>query len=156
MPRPAPCGARPPFHPSAAAKGSLKPYIWRVEREEFAFHMVITAYRLLFRPVGIHDGFLMDPVLPNRISAGLLHRAVPRMRRTEVRPTLRRRTISALLTPDRWSLRISADLRAAVPERPSRLQFCRAWDRPARTGPAESLFQTRSTASVRDTNPTPR
>ena len=49
------------------------------------------------------------------------------MRRTEVRPMFRRRAISALLTPARWSLRISGDLTAAVAGRPSRLPFSRAY-----------------------------
>ena len=56
-----------------------------------------------------------------------------RMRRTEVRPMASRRAISALLMPARWSLRISADLAAAVAGRPSRFPFSRAWARPART-----------------------
>jgi hypothetical protein len=56
----------------------------------------------------------------------------PRIRRTEVRPTRSRRAISALATPARCSVRISAACAAAVAGRPRRLPFCRAWANPAR------------------------
>src|SRR5205814_6640941 len=56
----------------------------------------------------------------------------PRIRRTEVRPTLSRRAISALATPARCNLRISAACAATVAGRPRRLPFWRAWASPAR------------------------
>ena len=95
------------------------------------------------------------------------------MRRTEVRPTSSRRAISALATPARWSLRISAACATAVAGRPRRLPFCRAWASPARvrsprisrsnaantaSNPAiaRPAGVVRSSASVSDTKPTPR
>src|ERR1035441_1080350 len=49
-----------------------------------------------------------------------------RIRRTEVRPMLRRRAISDLLMPERRNLRTLSECSAAVAGRPSRLPFCRA------------------------------
>jgi hypothetical protein len=97
----------------------------------------------------------------------------PRIRRTEVRPTRRRRAISALAKPARCSLRISAACLAAVAGRPSRLPFCRACAKPARvrsprisrsnaakTASSPAIARpagvVRSSASVSDTKPTPR
>ena len=90
------------------------------------------SHDLLFRPIGVGDGFVVDAVLSDRVSFGSLHDFAPRIRRTEVRPICRRRAISDLLTPARCSFRISAACRAAVAGRPSRLPFCRAWAKPAR------------------------
>ena len=45
----------------------------------------------------------------------------------------RRREISDLLIPWRYSLRTSAALIAAVAGRPRRVPLCRAWSSPART-----------------------
>jgi transposase len=97
----------------------------------------------------------------------------PRIRRTEVRPTPRRRAISDLLTPARCSFRISAVCRAAVAGRPNLLPFSRAWARPARVRSrsisrsnsakmasrpaiARPAGVVRSSASVSETKPTPR
>src|SRR5271166_2278374 len=102
-----------------------------------------------------------DPVLSYRI------------RRTEVRPMLRRREISDLLRPERCSLWTWLACRAAVMGRPRRLPFCRACARPARTlslrisrsnsaktassaAIARPAGVVRSNASVSDTKPTPR
>ena len=72
------------------------------------------SHDLLFWPIGIGDDFVMDAVLSVRVSAGSLHDFTPRIRRTEVRPIRTRRAISDLLTPARWSFRISAAWTAAV------------------------------------------
>ncbi|MGD0181822.1 MAG: beta-galactosidase [Terriglobales bacterium] len=97
----------------------------------------------------------------------------PRMRRTEVRPICRRRAISALLTPARWSFRTWLAWTPAVMGRPSRLPLCRACAKPARTRSrrmsrsnsantanrpaiARPAGVVRSRASVKETKPTPR
>src|SRR5215208_774850 len=60
------------------------------------------------------SGFaLLDPDLVE-LNAHLALLRVSRIRRTEVRPMFSLLAISALLTPARYSLRISADLMAAV------------------------------------------
>jgi hypothetical protein len=57
---------------------------------------------LLFWPVGIRDGFVMNSVLADRIFGWFLHGCfADSIRRTEVRPISRRRAISALLIPAR-------------------------------------------------------
>ena len=95
------------------------------------------------------------------------------MRRTEVRPICSRRAISDLLTPARCSFRISAAWTAAVAGRPSRRPFCRACASPARVRSRRTSLSNsakmaskpamarpagvvRSSASVRETKPTPR
>ena len=62
-----------------------------------------------------------------------------------------RLAISALLTPARCSLRISAAFMAAVAGRPNRFPFCRAQARPART---RSRSMSRSNAEKTDSIPT--
>src|SRR5712671_3334393 len=62
------------------------------------------------------------------------------MRRTEVRPILSRRAISALATPARRSFRISAAFSPAVIGRPRRLPFCRACASPARVRSRKNLL----------------
>ena len=96
-----------------------------------------------------------------------------RIRRTEVRPICTRRAISDLLTPARCSFRISAACMAAVTGRPSRFPFSRACARPprvrsrrislsnsakmaSRPAMARPAGVVKSSASVRETNPTPR
>ena len=128
---------------------------------------------LLFRPIGVGDGFVVDAVFPLRISLGSFHDFAPRIRRTEVRPICTRRAISDLLIPARCSFRISAAWIAAVAGRPSLLPFCRAWVKPARvrsprisrsnaakTASSPAIARpagvVRSSASVSGTKPTPR
>src|SRR4029434_74498 len=99
---------------------------------DFVVEVAMPTHHLLFRPIGVGDGFVVDPVLPDRVSLGSLHDFAPRIRRTEVRPICTRRAISDLLTPARCSFRISAACTAAVAGRPSRFPVSRAWARPAR------------------------
>ena len=72
---------------------------------DFVIEIVIPAHRLLFRPVGVHDGLVVDAVFPDRIFLRFFHSFASRIRRTEVRPIRNRRAISALLTPARYSFR---------------------------------------------------
>src|SRR5581483_12012275 len=144
-----------------------------LEREtDFAFQVVIPTRGLLIW-TGIDDGFVVDTVFPDRVFSGFLHRFGSRTRRTEVRPICSRRAISDLLTPARWSFPISAACAAAVAGRPRRLPFWRAWARPARVrspkisrsnsanianrpAMARPAGVVRSSASVKETKPTPR
>src|SRR5271170_6957461 len=140
---------------------------------DFVIEIVIPAHRLLFRPVGVHDGLVVDAVFPDRVLLRFLHGLASRIRRTEVRPICNRRAISALLTPARYSFRTWLVWSAAVCGRPNRWPFWRACARPARTrsrrislsnsaktasnaAMARPAGVVRSSASVSDTNPTPR
>src|ERR1700691_5885928 len=145
-----------------------------LEREsDFVIEIVIPAHRLLFRPVSVHDGLVVDAVFPDRVFLRFFHGFAARIRRTEVRPISSRRAISALLTPALYSFRTWLVWSAAVCGRPRRVPFCRAWARPARTrsrrisrsnsaktaskaAMARPAGVVRSSASVRETNPTPR
>jgi hypothetical protein len=96
----------------------------------------------------------------------------PRIRRTEVWPILRRRAISALLTPARYSFPIWLVFLPAVRGRPRCMPFSRASAMPARIRSrriscsnsanteskpaiARPVGVVKSSASVRDTKPTP-
>ena len=93
---------------SAVAKSLWERCTWRgKETSDFVFEIVIPAHGLLFRPIGVHDGLVVDAVFPDRVFLRFFHDFAARMRRTEVRPIPRRRAISALLTPARYSFRIS-------------------------------------------------
>src|SRR5476649_2312035 len=70
-----------------------------------------------------------------------------RIRRTEVRPICKRRAISALLTPARYSFRALSAWSPAVMGRTSVLPFCRAWARPATRSRRISLSNSANTAS---------
>src|SRR5664279_6388645 len=83
-------------------RDDLRSQALRLEREsDFVFQVVIPAQGLLFRS-GIHDSFIVDSVLPDRVLSGVLHRIASRTRRMEVRPICSRRAISDLLTPARY------------------------------------------------------
>ena len=68
---------------------------------DFVIEVAMPSHDLLFGPIGVGDGFVVNAILPNRISLGSLHDFCPRIRRTEVRPICTRRAISDLLTPVR-------------------------------------------------------
>src|SRR2546428_324903 len=89
----------------------------------FVIEVAMPSHDLLFRPIGVRDGFVVDSVLSDGIFLGFLHDFAPRIRRTDVRPIRNRRAISDLLTPARYSLRMSAVCRAAVAGRPSPCRF---------------------------------
>ena len=92
---------------------------------DLVVEVAMPAHDLLFWPIGVGDGFVVNAVLPDGISLGSLHDFSLRIRRTEVRPICTRRAISDLLTPARCSFRISAACTAAVAGRPSRFPFAR-------------------------------
>ena len=64
---------------------------------DFVIEIVIPAHRLLFRPVGVHDGLVMDAIFPDRVFLQFFHGFAFRMRRSDVRPICNRREISDLL-----------------------------------------------------------
>src|SRR5581483_1118656 len=67
-----------------------------LEREaDFVLQVVIPAQGLLLRPIRVHNGFVLDTVLSNWISFGLLHHFAATMRRTDARSICNRRAISA-------------------------------------------------------------
>ena len=78
------------------------------------------------------DGFVVNMILPDRVSLGSLHDFAPRIRRTEVRPICTRRAISDWLTPARYSFRISGACRMTLAGRHSRsaVQPCIGQARP--------------------------
>ena len=68
---------------------------------DFVFQVVLPAQGLLLRAIRIHDGFVLDAILANRIFFEFLHRFAARMRRTEARPIFNCRAMAALLVPAR-------------------------------------------------------
>src|ERR1039458_3542197 len=66
---------------------------------DFVFQVVVPSHGLLFRPICVRDGFVVNSVLSDRVFVGLFHGFAFRIRRTEVRPIRSRRAISALRTP---------------------------------------------------------
>src|SRR5271157_3329112 len=102
--REAPNFDRLPFSERRDYFGSDAP---RLKRKSYSvFQVVIPTHGPLFRPISIHHSLVFDALLPDGIFLGFRHREAAqgrilsrRMRRTEVRPTWRRRAISALLIP---------------------------------------------------------
>jgi hypothetical protein len=52
---------------------------------DFVIEVAMPSHGLLFRPIGVRDGFVVDAVLPVRVFLAFLHDFAPRIRRTEVR-----------------------------------------------------------------------
>src|SRR5204863_434273 len=52
----------------------------------FVIEVAMPSHDLLFRPIGVRDGFVVDSVLSDGIFLGFLHDFAPRIRRTDVRP----------------------------------------------------------------------
>src|ERR1700722_8909082 len=104
---------------------------------DFVLQVVVPTHGLLLRAISIHHNLIVDSLLPHRVPFEFCHCSyfclAARIRRTEVRPMFRRRAISDLLMPARWSFRTWSAWRAAVGGLPSFLPFCRACARPART-----------------------
>jgi hypothetical protein len=97
------------------------------EREEFFADQIVQG---VFLPEALTDvfrrGALVDPdfmELDGRAAHGRF--LSPRIRRTEVRPILRRRAISALLTPARYGFAIWLVFLPAVRGRPRCVPFSR-------------------------------
>jgi hypothetical protein len=45
----------------------------RKRKVDFAFQVVIPTHRLLFGTIGVRDGFFVNPIFPDNVSAGFAH-----------------------------------------------------------------------------------
>lgn len=91
-----PCGAaRPLWEDALGLEGE----------SDFVVEIVIPAHRLLFWPVSVHDGLVVDAVFPDRILLRFFHGFAARMRHTEVRPRCRTDMSTAITAHERSSMR---------------------------------------------------
>ena len=54
-------------------KAGMSSFSGRLSQCSFTFQVLIPAQGLLFRPMGVYDGFVVDPVFAEPVSLGPCH-----------------------------------------------------------------------------------